>query len=77
MDRGEGNMSFVFGGWLWKVKKGVNQSINQSINQSTILKFITRYFQVLSVSPVMDRKRGWDSGVSPSAGGRGASSGAT
>ena len=48
----------------------------QSINQS-IVKFITRYFQVLSVSPVMNRKRGWDSGVSPSAGGRRASSGAT
>ena len=32
----------------------------QSINQS-IVKFITRYFQVLSVSPVMNRKRGWDS----------------
>ena len=30
------------------------------INQS-IVKFITRYFQVLSVSPVMNLKRGWDS----------------
>ena len=29
--------------------------INQSINRS-IVKFITRYFQVLSVSPVMNRK---------------------
>ena len=47
----------------------------ESINQS-IVKFITRYFQVLSVNPVMNRKRGWDSGVSPSAGGRGASLGA-
>ena len=44
----------------------------QSINQS-IVRFITRYIQLLSVSPIMNRERGWYSGVSRSAGGRDAS----